>query len=635
MIRKTTSKEIGESLTFVLSDETKDRHGDVISSDGWELETFRSNPIALFGHDSDFPIGTWRDVRVVGNRLLGRLEMAASGTSSRIDELRRLVEQGVLRAVSVGFIPRQAQPLNPKDPAGGIKFEQSELLEVSLVSVPANPAALSLAKQLKISSATMAMAFGEHADNSAVVRRTTSGEHAESANKPIVKENSMSTLSERIEFAQNDLNEKRDKLAELTSSEDLDVDAVEELNGQIDACERGLNALKASEAKIGIAATSEKSEAPQKATGPVVMRRPLGFPQKEVSPVDLIVRAIVVRGIQAFGNNNKTLDQILDERYPGHEATAIVAKAEQTVGRTDVSGWASELLEDTNSGFLQALTGLSVYPELRNRGVGLNFDGIGTINLPRRNAGGAAGGFVGEGQPIRVGRLTTAAASLSPRKMGVIVPFSRELARRSNPAIEGLVRTAILEDTAATLDTLLLDATSGDAVRPAGLLAGVSAAANGAAGGDHTAVKADFQALLDPFISQNASENITVMMNPSQGLAIAMMDGPTNNANWFDPIRGRVNLVESTHVTPARLIAIRNTDFYTASGDTPEFDISQEATVHMEDTAPAEIIDNVGTPAQPVRSFFQTATIGVRMLLDVSWTMGRPNMVQWIDGTTY
>jgi hypothetical protein len=37
---------------------------------------------------------------------------------------------------------------------------------------------------------------------------------------------------------------------------------------------------------------------------------------------------------------------------------------------------------------------------------------------------------------------------MTPKKLGVIVPFSRELAKRSTPAIEALVRQAILEDTA-------------------------------------------------------------------------------------------------------------------------------------------------------------------------------------------
>jgi hypothetical protein len=97
-----------------------------------------------------------------------------------------------------------------------------------------------------------------------------------------------------------------------------------------------------------------------------------------------------------------------------------------------------------------------------------------------------------------------------------------------------------------------------------------------------------------------------------------------------------VAILESTHATAGRLVALRNPDFATALGDAPEFDISEQATVHMEDTTPLEIVSGTGpTTADPVRSFFQTATIGVRMLMDVSWLMRRPGMVQWINGTSW
>lgn len=637
IIHKTIASD-GEGLEFVLSDATVDRYGDVVEPSGWDLRNFKKNPIALFGHEGGFPIGTWQDIRVEGGRLIGRLKLAAKGTSARIDELISLVEQGILRAVSVGFRPLEAEPVDRSKPYGPQRYKRQELLETSLVSVPANPAAVALAKSLNLSQETMNLAFGEQAEtrrrdmaNGEQAEPTPTKSRATPAQPLISKAKPMTTLSKRIEDAENDLNMKRDTLSALNAADTLDLDAIEELNGQIEVVERSIAAMKASEAKIGLSAVAPGAEV----KGAMVNRRPLGFPQKEVSGLDLMVRAMTVQGIANFGQG-KSIDKVLDERYPGHEATAIVAKADQTIGTTGTAGWASELLQTVNQGFLQALTGRSIYPALRERGVGLNFDGAGTIKLPRRNAGGAGGGFVAEGSPIRVGRVTTAAAELAPKKMGVIVPFSRELARRSTPAIEAIVRQAILEDTASVLDSALLDATAVSSARPAGLLNGVSAVASGYGGGDHVAVKEDFKALLAPFIAANAADGITVIMNPAQALSIAMMDGPDNNANWFAGIAARVNIVESTHATAGRLIAIRNSDFYTAIGDAPEFDINETATVHMEDTTPLEIVSGTGpTTADPVRSFYQTATVGVRMLLDVSWVMGRPSMVNWIDTTSW
>lgn len=621
MIRKAVASG-GEGLEFVLSDATVDRYGDVVEPKGWDLSWFRKNPIALFGHDNAFPIGTWSNIRVEGGKLMARLNLAARGTSARIDELIGLVEQGVLRAVSVGFIPRKSSPMDPEKPYRGTRFLEQELLETSLVSVPANPAALAVAKAMNVSDETMSLAFGENA--AVEVRNMPTGKQA--APQPAMRGNTMNmTLSMRIENAQTDLNAKRDKLAELNSVDDLDLDAIEELNGQIDHAERTIKALKASEAKIGSEAGVSTPSVPAQA------RKPLGHTEKD--GMELLVRAAVVRGVSHFGGIS--LDQALEQRYPGHEAVGVIVKADQTVGTTGTAGWASELVQTGYYGFLQALTGYSIFPRLLGSGLSLMFDQYGSISLPRRTAGGAGGGFVAEGSPIRVGRITTAAATLTPKKMGVIVPFTKELAKRSTPAIEGIVRQAILEDTAASLDPILLDATASSAARPAGLLNGASAVGTGYAGGDYQAVREDMKQLLAPFFAADASDNIVVLMNPAQGLNLSLMEGPIGDPNWIQRIRDRVTFIESTHVTSGRLIAMRVSDFVGAGGN-PEFDVSEQATIHMEDTTPLEIVSGTGpTTADPVRSLWQTASVGVRMLLDVSWTMRRTGMVQWVDGTSW
>lgn len=133
MIRKAVASS-GDGLEFVLSDATMDRYGDIVEPKGWDLSWFSKNPIALFGHNAAFPIGTWSNIRVEGGKLVAKLNLAARGTSDRIDELIGLVEQGILRAVSVGFIPRKSTPVNPDEPYIGTRFLEQELLETSLVS---------------------------------------------------------------------------------------------------------------------------------------------------------------------------------------------------------------------------------------------------------------------------------------------------------------------------------------------------------------------------------------------------------------------------------------------------------------------------------------------------------------------
>jgi len=108
----------GDRLEFVMSDGSVDRMGDVIEPAGWDLSTFKAgskfNPIALFNHRSDYPVGSWSDVRVKGGQLVGRFVPAAPGTSEIADSVRKLVEQDILRAVSVGFEPIERELLNDK-----------------------------------------------------------------------------------------------------------------------------------------------------------------------------------------------------------------------------------------------------------------------------------------------------------------------------------------------------------------------------------------------------------------------------------------------------------------------------------------------------------------------------------------
>jgi HK97 family phage prohead protease len=103
----------------------------------------------LFQHNHVFPIGTWANVRVEGNRLVGKLKLAKKGTSRLIDEIHSLIEQRILKSISIGFFPKKYEPLDKDNPWNGYRFSKVELFEASLVSVPANPSALSLAKSVK------------------------------------------------------------------------------------------------------------------------------------------------------------------------------------------------------------------------------------------------------------------------------------------------------------------------------------------------------------------------------------------------------------------------------------------------------------------------------------------------------
>jgi len=119
-----------------------DRAGDVIETEAWTkggLENFKNNPVILFNHNYDRPIGRAKEIGVTENGL----ELTARISKSS-GEIKDLIKDGVLGAFSVGFKVKDADYIKETD---GYKIKDAELFEVSVVSVPCNQSAVfSLAK---------------------------------------------------------------------------------------------------------------------------------------------------------------------------------------------------------------------------------------------------------------------------------------------------------------------------------------------------------------------------------------------------------------------------------------------------------------------------------------------------------
>jgi HK97 family phage prohead protease len=130
-------------VTFVFSDGTVDRMGDKINPYGWELGGFRKNPVCLWAHlSTEPPIGRVVRTFVSGDRLMGNIQFASAETYPFADTIYRLVQEKFINAVSVGFMPILWDWADGADRRGGIDFEKQELLEISVVPIPANVNAL-------------------------------------------------------------------------------------------------------------------------------------------------------------------------------------------------------------------------------------------------------------------------------------------------------------------------------------------------------------------------------------------------------------------------------------------------------------------------------------------------------------
>lgn len=142
---------------FVLNEETPDRVGDVIAVKGWVLDQFVKNPVALWMHKHDQPIGTWENVQVKGRQLIGDLRLSGIPLAQMA---KQLIDEGILKAVSVGFRVLDYDPIDKEDPWGAWNIKSAELLETSLVSVGAHPNALRISKSLGLSREDRELIFG-------------------------------------------------------------------------------------------------------------------------------------------------------------------------------------------------------------------------------------------------------------------------------------------------------------------------------------------------------------------------------------------------------------------------------------------------------------------------------------------
>lgn len=131
------------SVDFVISTASVDRMGDTISVDGWKLETYRRNPVVLWAHDASMlPIGKASNVRVEDGKLKARAEFMPKEISGMSNAVFEMIRGGFLSATSVGFAPLKYAFSDAPDRKHGIDFIEQELLEFSVVPIPANAEAL-------------------------------------------------------------------------------------------------------------------------------------------------------------------------------------------------------------------------------------------------------------------------------------------------------------------------------------------------------------------------------------------------------------------------------------------------------------------------------------------------------------
>ena len=140
-------------LRFIGSTEDVDRDNEKILASGWRLKNYRRNPVVLVNHNpSALPVAKTKKVWVDKEKkqLLFDIEFPEPEVSSVGDSLFKLYKHGFMKATSVGFLPnRDKIEWGEKAGEPSVTFKEQDLLEISLVSIPANPNAIMTSKGMK------------------------------------------------------------------------------------------------------------------------------------------------------------------------------------------------------------------------------------------------------------------------------------------------------------------------------------------------------------------------------------------------------------------------------------------------------------------------------------------------------
>jgi len=602
-------------ITGIATTPEADRMGDIVEPLG---VTFKNPLPLLLYHNTQKPVGTVKFQKPTKDGIEFEATLPAvdePGTvKDRIEEAWQSVKAGLLAGVSIGF--RVLEEVFMKETMS-FRYLKTEVLELSLVAIPANPGAtiqtIKSLDQAETGRHTPAVAGlpvvsahkGAPAMN--ITEQITQFENTRAA-KAAARDAIMDTAAKANVTLDTKQTEEYDTLASEVGAIDAHLVRLRDLEkSNVTKATRittdATDAEKAAALRGGSNVVSIKSNLP-KGTG-------------------------FARFCMAMAAGKGDSYATLERAKQWHDSTPeveLMVKSAVAPGTTTDATWAGPLvvaqpLIDEFLELLRPRTLLGRIPGLRQ--VPFN------VTVPTQTTGGTYG-WVGQNKPKPVTKADYATVTLGFNKAAGIIVLSEELVRLSTPSAENLVKEEMIAGMGAFLDAQFVDpaVAVSAGVNPASITNGAATIASSGVTG--AAAKIDLASRVAVFAAANIPlEGSVWLMNDANafGLGLSMnalgqplFPGVGQNGGTLLGIP----VVVSNNVG-ARVILVHAPSILFADEGGVRIDVSREASVQM-DTAPTDTVDATTV----YLSLWQRNLVGLKAERFITWIRARTAAVTYI-----
>jgi HK97 family phage major capsid protein len=575
-------------LTGIASTPRPDRSGDVIDPLG---ATF-TNPVPLLlAHDTSLPVGevTFGAPTADGIPFTATLPRIPDPgpLKDRVDGAWQAIKARLLKSVSPGY--RALRDAITPNSHGGCNFLKTEFLELSLVTVPANPGA--------------------------TITNFKAAASPEQKPMATIQEQITHWTSERAPLAAR-MTEMFSPTTTLTEIQQAEYD---ELAGKVAGIDGQVTRLKAAAelnkaAAVPIAASTPVSQAKAYSAIRVTPTTP---------PGTAWVRAVCAKVVK-HGNDHEAA-MYAEQRWPDMPEVAMFLKAAVAPGTTTDGAWAGPLMQprivDEFVALLRPATAIGKIQGLRK--VPFN------TKVPAQVSGGTYG-WVGEQKPKPVTKLQFSSLTVPYHKTAGIVVITEELARLSSPSAEDIVRADMIAGITTFVDAAFIDPTKAAVanVSPASITNGTTPITSTGPLGDLVAIANAFTTLNLPI------SNLTYIMSPNNALVLSFQKNSVG-APLFPNLSAGGGTVNGMQIVTSgsagtNIIGLIPEYILYADDGGVTVDVSREASLQM--------ADNPMDPADATTVFvslWQNNCVGLRAEWYVTWLKAIAGAAKYVSGATY